>query len=167
MPCLRSAAFAAHLSHFVAAGCFVLSAFALPAVAADYRLQSVRIEDAYARPTPPGARTGGAYFTVENQGGQADRLLRVSSPAAKSAEIHKMTMDGNIMRMRSVPSLDIPAGAKVTLRPGGYHVMLVGLERPLVAGQHVPLTLTFEKAGTIDVHADVEAAPAGAQAHAR
>jgi copper(I)-binding protein len=166
MPCLRRAAFEAHLLHFVAAGCFVLSAISLPALATDYPLEHLLIEHPYARPTPPGARTGGAYFIIRNDGRQADRLLRVSSSAAKSAEIHSMTMDGNVMRMRSVPSLDIPAGAKVTLTPGGYHVMLVGVLHPLVAGQQVPLTLTFEKAGTIDVHADVEAAPPGGQPHA-
>ena len=166
MPWLRRAAFEAHLSHFVAAGCFVLSAISLPALATDYPLGHLLIEHPYARPTPPGARTGGAYFTVRNQGGQADRLLRVSSAAAKSAEIHSMTMDGNVMRMRNVPSLDIPANAKVTLSPGGYHVMLVGLIHPLVGGQQVPLTLTFEKAGAVDVHADVEAAPPAGQSHA-
>ncbi|HEX6792736.1 MAG TPA: copper chaperone PCu(A)C [Casimicrobiaceae bacterium] len=166
MPWLRSAAFEAHLSHFVAAGCFILSAISLPTVAADYPIQHLLVEHPYARPTPPGARTGGAYFTVRNEGSEADRLLRVSSPAAKSAEIHSMTMDGNVMRMRNVPSLDIPADATVTLSPGGYHVMLVGLAHPLVAGQQVRLTLTFEKAGAIDVHADVEAAPPHGQAHA-
>jgi copper(I)-binding protein len=166
MPCLRSAAFEAHLLHFVAAGCLALSAISLPALATDYPLKHLLIEHPYARPTPPGARTGGAYFTVRNEGSQADRLLRVSSSAAKSAEIHSMTMDGNVMRMRNVPSLDIPADAKVALSPGGYHVMLVGLLHPLVAGQQVPLTLTFEKAGAIDVHADVEPASPGGRSHA-
>jgi copper(I)-binding protein len=139
--------------------------FLAPAIASNYTLGGLKVDHPYALPTPPGARTGGAYFTVKNEGKQADRLLRVSSPVAKSAAIHSMTMDGNIMRMRNVPSLDIPPGAKVTLSPGGSHVMLVDLAHPLVAGGQVPLTLTFEKAGTIDVTADVEAAP-GAQAHA-
>jgi len=132
------------------------------AFAHGYTLKDLRIEHPYARPTPPGARTGGAYFTIRNQGADADRLLRVSSPAAASVELHSMTMDGNLMKMRAVPSLDIPAGATVTLGSGGYHVMLVGLEHPLAAGSEVPLKLTFEKAGSIEVSAPVEAAPMGA-----
>ncbi|HJU21741.1 MAG TPA: copper chaperone PCu(A)C [Casimicrobiaceae bacterium] len=121
----------------------------------DYALHDLRIEHPYAIATPPGARTGGAYFTIHNGGASADRLVHVASPVAKSAEVHSMTMDGNVMRMRAVPALDIPAGASVALRPGGYHVMLMGLAHPLIRGASVPLTLTFEKAGTIDVVADV------------
>jgi periplasmic copper chaperone A len=137
-----------------------------PALANDYALSSLKIEHPYARATPPGARTGGAYLIVQNEGKLPDRLVRVSSPVAKSAAIHSMTMDGNMMRMRVVRSLDIPPGAKVTLSPGGYHVMLVDIAHPLVPGEQVPLTLTFEKAGTIDVRADVEAPPTGVQQHA-
>jgi len=135
----------------------------MPAFAHDYTLQDLHIGHPYARPTPPGARTGGAYFTIRNAGHAGDRLLRVSSHVAASAELHAMQMDGNLMKMRALPSLDIPAGATVTLASGGYHVMLVGLAHPLAAGSHVPLTLTFEKAGSIDVSAAVEAAPIGAE----
>lgn len=137
---------------------------AVPALAHDYTLGNLRIAHPYARPTPPGARTGGAYFTIVNGGDAADRLVRVESPASQNAEVHSMTMDGNIMRMRAVPALDIPAGAKVTLSPGGYHVMLVGLTRMLAPGDKVPLTLTFEKAGSVEVTADVEAGSMDAHA---
>lgn len=137
---------------------------AVPALAHDYDLGNLRIERPYARPTPPGARTGGAYFTIVNAGRAADRLVRVASPASQSAEVHSMTMDGNVMRMRAVPALDIAPGASVTLRPGAYHVMLVGLAHPLAAGDKVPLTLTFEKAGSVDVTADVVAGPTDAHA---
>ena len=165
MPEFRRAVPAAYLCRFFAAGWFVLCVVPTHALATDYTLKDLRIEHAYARPTPPGARTGGAYFTIRNAGRESDRLLRVSSPAAKRSEIHSMTMDGNVMRMRAVPSLDIPAGASVKLG-GDYHVMLVDLAHPLAIGDKVPLTLTFEKAGAIDVTADVEAASVGAQAHA-
>ena len=131
-----------------------------PSHARDYSLRNLRIEHPYARPTPPGARTGGAYLTIRNAGTEADRLLRVSSPAAATVELHSMTMDGNVMRMRAIAALDIPAGATVTLGSSAYHVMLIDLARPLAAGSTVPLTLTFEKSGTLDVVADVEA-PAG------
>lgn len=135
------------------------------ALAQQYTLQNLRIDHPFARATPPGAQSGGVYATIENRGTSKDRLVRVASPAAASVELHSMTMDGNVMRMRAVPSLDIPAGASVKLG-GDYHVMLVDLARPLAVGDKVPLTLTFEKAGAIDVTADVETAPVGAQAHA-
>ena len=131
------------------------------AAAHDYTLGVLRIEHPSARPTPPGARTGAAYFTIVNAGKNADRLVRAVSPVADAVELHSMAMDGNVMRMRAIAALDVPAGSSVTLGSGGQHVMLVGLKRPLVAGERIPLTLTFEKAGTVDVSAWVEAAPAG------
>jgi copper(I)-binding protein len=141
----------------------VLVTDAVPALADDYTLGELRIAHPYARPTPPGARTGSAYFTVRNNGTQADRLLHVASPAAQNVELHSMTMDGNLMKMRAIPALDIAAGATVTLGSGGYHVMLVNLAHPLAIGGNVPLTLTFERAGSIEVSAPVEAPNAGAE----
>jgi copper(I)-binding protein len=116
----------------------------------------LRIEHPYARPTPPGARTGGAYLMIDNRGNEPDRLLRVATPAAGAAEIHSMTMEGNVMRMRAVAAVEIPAHATTALKPGGYHVMLMDLKQPLVAGETIPLSLTFAKAGRIDVTARVE-----------
>jgi copper(I)-binding protein len=130
---------------------------ASPLEAHVYTLKNLTIDHPSARATPPGSRTGGAYFTVENSGRDNDRLVGVSSPAAANAEMHTMTMDGNVMRMRATRALDVPAGGKLTLSPGGFHVMLLDLKQPLVAGDNVPLRLTFEKAGTIDVSVEVEA----------
>ena len=138
-----------------------LAGAATPSLAADYTLQDLRIVHPYARPTPPGARSGGAYFTVRNAGKAGDRLTRVASPASRVVEIHSMTMEGTLMKMRPVAGIDIAAGGEVALGSGGYHVMLIDLARPLVAGDKVPLTLTFEHAGTVDIVADVE--PAGAR----
>jgi copper(I)-binding protein len=149
---------------FLLPAVLALFAAAAPLAAKDYVQRTMRVEHPSARPTPPGARTGGVYFTLHNAGGEPDRLVRVASPVADSAELHVMTMDGNVMRMRAVPAIDVPAGARVALGSGGYHVMLVGLHRPLVAGASVPLTLTFERAGSIEVTADVEPA-AAATAH--
>jgi len=143
----------------LAAAC--LAGAAVPSLAADYTLRDIRIAHPYARPTPPGARTGGAYFTVRNAGKAADRLTRVASPAARVVEIHSMTMDGTLMKMRPVAGIQIPAGGEVALGSGGYHVMLIDLAGPLAAGDKVPLTLTFDHAGTVDIVADVE--PAGAR----
>lgn len=135
-----------------AAALATLLAFgAIPAFAG-----SLRIEQAYAPPTPPGARTGAAYFTIRNDGPAGDRLVRVASPIAASADVHQTTTDGHVVRMRAVQSLDVPAHGSVTLAPGGYHVMLMGLAHPLSPGNDVPLTLTFEKAGSVTVSAPVE-----------
>jgi copper(I)-binding protein len=135
-----------------------LALAAASATASDYTLGSLRIGHPHSLPTPPGARTGGAYFTIENAGKSADRLLRIASPVAGAVELHSMTMEGNLLKMRAVSALALPPGGKVTLGPGGYHAMLLDLKRPLAIGDKVPLELTFEKAGAIHVDADVEAA---------
>jgi copper(I)-binding protein len=140
--------------------------FAGGATAHDYTLQNLRIDHPFARATPPGAQSGGVYLTIENRGTSKDRHVRVASPAAASVELHSMTMDGNVMRMRAIAGLDIAPGATVMLGSAGYHVMLVGLVRPLVVGNRIPVTLTFEKAGAIDVTAFVEAmTPGGSATH--
>ncbi len=150
------------LLRLAAAAVFVLACSA--ASAHDYTAGTLQIGHPFARATPPGAQSGGAFFTVHNAGHQADRLLAVASPAAAAAELHRMTMDGNVMKMRAVDAIDIAAGATVTLGTAGYHVMLTGLKHPLVAGQSVPLTLTFERAGRVDVSASVEPLVAGGSA---
>lgn len=151
----RAAGRAQHLLRFLAASWWVVGFVPATAAATDYSLHDLRIERPYSRPTPPGARSGAAYFTIRNLGDTSDKLVGVGSPVSKSAQVHSMTMDGNVMRMRALPSLDIPPNGSVTLGPGSYHVMLVGLSHPLTAGDKVPLTLTFEKAGKVDISADV------------
>jgi periplasmic copper chaperone A len=147
-------------------------AVALPLVAGpvtaghELALKDLRVGHPYARATPPGARAGAAFFTVENRGAQDDRLVAVASPVAAAAELHTMAMDGTVMRMRALREIDIPAGAKVALKPGGFHVMLLDLKQPLAAGEKIPMTLTFERAGSINVTVNVEAmVPAAGAAH--
>ena len=146
------------LSRWLAAATLALAAAVGVVRADDFAQNDVRIDHPYLRPTPPGARTGAAYFTVRNVGRTADRLLGASTPAAKTVEIHSMTMDGNVMRMRAVSALDIPAGGKVALTSHGYHAMLVDLARPLKQGERIPMTLRFERAGSMDIVASVEGA---------
>jgi copper(I)-binding protein len=135
------------------------------ATAGEFAVGGLRVDGPHARATPPGARAATAYFTVENRGAEADRLIGVRSPVAAVAEMHTMSMDGNVMRMRSVRSVDIPARGKVAFAPGGLHVMLIDLKRPLAAGERIPLTLTFERGGALDVSVSVEPmTPAGADA---
>ncbi len=126
------------------------------ASAHDYTLATLAIDHPFARATPPGAQVGGAYMTIDNKGTANDKLLRASSPAAAQVQIHMMSMDGNVMRMREVAGLDVPAGKQVALSTGGYHLMMIDLKKPLAVGERVPMTLTFEHAGTIVVDVAVE-----------
>lgn len=157
VPSIDRAPARAGVASLAAALCVVAAYCASPAIAHDYTLGSLHIDHPYARPTPPGARTGGAYFAIRNDGKEADRLVGVASPVAREVAIHSMTMSGNLMKMRPAKAVEIPPGSTVTFGPGSYHVMLLELHRPLSPGADVPLTLTFEKAGTLDVSVHVEA----------
>lgn len=129
----------------------------LSSYAHDYQLGEIRIGHPYARPTMPGQTSAGAYLTLENVGKDTDTLLSIASPAAKSAEIHTMSMDGNVMRMREVRGIELKPAAKVEMKPGhGYHIMLLGIKEQLKPGDKIPLTLTFEKSGKTEVSAWVE-----------
>jgi periplasmic copper chaperone A len=112
------------------------------------------IENTWARATPGGATTGAAYVTIRSP--TADQLVGAATPVAGKAELHKMEMSGMVMKMRPVAGIDIPAGRPVSLAPGGLHIMLVGLKKPLQAGQSFPLTLTFAKTGARTVNVSVE-----------
>ena len=125
---------------------------------------SMAVEQPSARATGAGQKVGGAYLTLVNRGA-ADRLLSASSPAAESVELHTMAMEGDVMRMRQLPSVDVPAGARVEFKPGARHLMLIGLKAPLKAGSSVQVTLEFEKAGKVTVQVPVKAAGATAQPH--
>ncbi len=118
----------------------------------------LEVSNAWARATPGRAETGAAYVTIQSP--TADRLLSAASPVAKKVELHTMEMAGMVMKMRPIAALDIPAGQPVTLKPGGEHIMLIGLEHPLREGQSFPLTLNFEKAGARIVTVAVEKAGA-------
>jgi copper(I)-binding protein len=142
---------------FCHVSCLVLAGLPLAALAHDYQLQSLGIDHAFTRATPPGAKSGGAFLVVENAGAAPDRLIRAASPVAGLVEIHEMSLDGGVMRMRAVPGVDVPPGGRLELKPGGYHVMLLDLKQPLKVGDKVPLTLTFQHAGSIDIAVDVEA----------
>jgi copper(I)-binding protein len=138
------------------------------ALAHDYALKSLKIDHPFARATPPGAKTGGVFVTVENTGSQSDRLLSVSSPVAGVAELHEMSVDAGVMRMRSVAGFEVKPGETLQLKPGGYHVMLSELRRPLRVGDKFPLTLRFENAGAVEVSVWVEEMGAGGgAAHGR
>lgn len=113
----------------------------------------IRLEHAFTRSAPAGG-VGAFYVTIVN-GGAADTLVGVATPVAGKAELHESKMENDVMKMRGVARLAIPAGGTVRLAPGGYHVMLIALTQPLTVGQSVPITLTFEKAGSVEVSASV------------
>jgi periplasmic copper chaperone A len=119
---------------------------------------SIVVEDPYARATPAGALSGAVYMTLDNKTTAADRLISASSNVAAQVQIHEMSMVNSVMQMRQLTNgLPVPAGESVTLKPGGYHVMLIGLKKQLTAGETIPLTLTFEKAGNISVTVPIKA----------
>lgn len=106
---------------------------------------------------PPDGSNTAAYMVIENRGSQADRLIRVEGDAAEAIEIHKSEIQGDIMTMRPVDSIEIPAKSQTRLQPGGYHIMLINLHQPLSDGDRISLRLIFEKSGPIDLEVEVRA----------
>lgn len=136
----------------VSIACLAALVASAPALAA-----SVSVETPWLRETAPAAKAGGGYAVIRNAGKVEDRLLGGSTAVAASVDVHSMTMDGNIMRMRPVSGgLAIAPGGSVALKPGGYHLMLMGLKRPLKRGETVTITLRFAKAGDVPVRFRVE-----------
>lgn len=116
----------------------------------------VMVMDAFARASATSmAKAGAVYMTLTNHGAAPDRLLAASTPAAASAEVHESLEKDGVATMRPIESLEIPAGGSVQLKPGGYHIMLMGLKAPLKKGDMVMLQLKFEHAGMVDVVANV------------
>jgi copper(I)-binding protein len=134
------------------------------AMAQEYRAGAIRIDKPWARPTVSGQGAGGGFMTLDNSKGGTDRLLAARSPAAERVELHSMAMEGDVMRMRQIDAIELPAGQTVALQPGGLHFMLMGLKQPLTLGARVPLTLRFEKAGEVSVEIAIENAPLAAPA---
>jgi copper(I)-binding protein len=128
-----------------------------PAVAHEYTVGSLHIGHPWSRATPKGAAIGAGYLKITNNGTAPDRLLGGSSEAAKSFELHVMSMENGVMKMRPVEGgIEIKPGETVEFKPESYHVMFVGLKEPLVQGHRVKATLDFEKAGKVAVEFVVE-----------
>lgn len=142
-----------HLAFFVAAALAVSA----PALADDVSVGAIKISAPWARATPKGAAVGGGYFKLTNTGATPDRLVGGSSEISKRFEVHEMSMENGVMKMREMPKgIEIKPGETVEFKPGGYHVMFVGLNRQLSQGEHVKATLQFEKAGKVDVDFVIE-----------
>ena len=131
---------------------FALAFLATAASANDYKLGALEIQQPWTRATPKGARAAAGYVAIKNAGTTPDRLTGGSLAAAGGAQVHEMTMAGGVMKMRPMPDgIEIKPGETVELKPGGFHLMFVDLKQPLAKGQSVKGTLTFEKAGPVDV----------------
>jgi hypothetical protein len=146
---------------------FVATLCAAPARAQEVKAGDLVITQPWTRATPNGAKIGGGYLTIENKGSAPDRLIGGSTDAASKLEVHEMSMKDGVMTMRPLDDgLTIDPGKTVKLAPGGYHLMMFDLKKPLKQGETVPITLKFEKAGEVKVSLAVQGigaqAPSGA-----
>lgn len=119
----------------------------------------IRLESPWARRAPVGGghghANGAVYVTIKNEGPEGDALISATSDVANAVELHETVREGDVMKMRPLPRLDVPAAGAVEMKPGGHHIMLLGLKRDLKPGDRVTLTLSFEKAGSMRVEAPV------------
>lgn len=137
---------------------FFFVALASAAQAQEYKVGALVIDHPWTRATPKSASVAGGYVKITNTGSAPDRLIGGSVDVAKKFEVHEMSMDGGVMKMRELKDgLEIPPGATVELKPGANHIMMVNLSHPLAAGEKVKGSLTFEKAGKVDVEFAVQA----------
>jgi periplasmic copper chaperone A len=132
-------------------------------VTATTALAQVKVEGAWARPTVQGQQGGGGFMTLAAV--KDDKLVGGSTPVAQRFELHTMAMKGDVMEMREIAAIDLPAGKKVEFKPGGLHVMFIGLKAPLKIGDKVPVTLKFEKAGEVKVDFEIRSRPQAAAEH--
>jgi periplasmic copper chaperone A len=116
----------------------------------------IQVRHPWSRATAPGAKVGVGYMEIRNNGTQRDRLLSVSTAVAKRVELHLTEREGEVMKMRQVKVIDIPARERFTLRPGGAHLMLVDIVQPLRKGERFAMTLRFERAGEVEVQFEVQ-----------
>ena len=141
-----------------------LALLAGTAFAHEFKLGDLEIQHPASKATLPGQPVGGGFLTIVNHGSEADRLVSVTAPSVSDdVQLHEMAIENDVMKMRQLADgIAVPAGGTVELKPGGLHVMFMGLKQPLKEGETIAATLTFEKAGTIDVDFNVESGKPGA-----
>jgi hypothetical protein len=143
-----------------------LTLAAMLASASGVNASSIMVVEAFARASAtPTATAGAAYVSVMNHASQPDTLLAVASPAARAADIHMTEAVDGVMKMKSAGPLEIPAMGTLEMRPGGFHIMLVGLKAPLRQGEEVEITLSFSKAGELTVRVPVGGVAQGGHDH--
>ena len=139
------------LNIFLKISAAISIAFSGTVLAQNALVGQIKIEHAYTRATMPGQQVAGGFMKIENKSGPADQLVSVSSPIAGEVQLHEMAMEGNVMKMRQVQGISVPAGGAVELKPGGLHIMFINIKAPLTAGETVPVKLKFAKAGEVEV----------------
>ena len=143
------------MTRFLVTRFLVLAAFALAACGAA-QTQGLHVENGWASPTPGGVNLSAGYLTIVNDSDTADRLTGASSPRAASVDLHEMSMDGPVMRMRMTGSIAIPAHGRVALAPGGTHLMFTGVTPPFAESERIIVRLRFEHAGVVAVELPVQ-----------
>ena len=141
-------------------GFLLVPGFWGPSAYAQATQPAVVIDQAWARATPPGAKAGAIYLTLRNTGTESDRLVGVDGDIGDHLAVHSHIMADGMAQMRPVDGVDVPAHGQVEFKPGGYHIMVMGLHNPLVAGQHAKVTLILQKAGRLPLDAIIR--PVGA-----
>lgn len=146
--------------HFLFVCLFTFAAVAYaegghPHVSAQAETHPVKVHEPFVRLLPPAQPNTAAFMVLENAGEQDLALVRAESEASRVVELHDHLMIDGMMRMREVERIDLPAGARIELKPGGLHVMLIGLPAPLQQGQKVPITLVFDDDSRVEIHARV------------
>lgn len=131
---------------------FLLSLLQVGAIAQE---DGIVVSAEWARPILVAGRPGGAYFHVQNNGSEDDKLIRATSSISPRVEIHEHTMKDGVMRMSQVMGIEVPAGSSIEFKPGGYHIMLFGTDKKYGVGDKIDLTLEFEKAGTVEKTVEV------------
>ena len=135
----------------------IVSLTASAAMAHGYRSGALSIQHPWSRETAVGQAVGGGFLTITNSGDREDRLISGTTPVAAEVQLHTMTMDGGIMRMRQVTDgIAVPAKGSVELKPGGYHIMFMGLKRQLRQGERFPVTLRFQRARSVTLQFAVQ-----------
>ncbi|NPA12706.1 MAG: copper chaperone PCu(A)C [Aquificae bacterium] len=122
-----------------------------------YGKPKIEIEDPWVRAVPPNMKNSALFMEIENEGDEADVLLKVESDISKMVQLHKTVNENGVMKMVHIDKLVIPPHSEVKLKPGGYHIMLMGLKKPLKEGDKVKFTLIFKKSGKIQIEAPVKA----------
>lgn len=148
------------LSAALTMGVLAVMLVAGPSVAHSPAKQGITVSDAWSRERPASIKMGGAFVAIHNNGPEADMLVAASSPVAEKVEIHNVAEKDGVMKMFEVEGVEIPAGAKIEMKPGGYHIMLMGLKETLEKGKSFPLTLEFAHAGKIEVTVEIKEAGA-------
>ena len=136
----------------------LVATISVAAFAHDYKVGAITVDHPWARATPGPVKNSAAFMSFDNKGA-ADKLVSVSGDVAKEIQIHSMVTEAGVMKMREVTSIDVPANGKAELKPGGFHIMLIGLKEGLKEGEKFPLKLKFEKAGEVTVTVVTEKMP--------